>query len=99
MPIPLPLYTQIKDALRARILDGTYPPHHQMPSESELGEHFRASRITGRWATCRRKELIFKIPGKGTFVSRPRAFQNVTSLQGFAEAMSSMGFYILPSLK
>ncbi|RDK07385.1 GntR family transcriptional regulator [Cupriavidus lacunae] len=101
MPIPLPLYTQIKDALRARILDGTYPPHHQMPSESELGESFRASRITVRQALgdLQKEGLIFKVHGKGTFVSKPRAFQNVTSLQGFAEAMSSMGYEILNQVR
>lgn len=100
-PIPLPLYTQIKDALRASILDGTYPPHHQMPSESELGERFRASRITVRQALgdLQKEGLIFKIHGKGTFVSKPRAFQNVTSLQGFAEAMSSMGYEILNQIR
>ncbi|WP_439686545.1 HTH gntR-type domain-containing protein [Cupriavidus oxalaticus] len=100
-PIPLPLYTQIKDALRARILDGTYAPHHQMPSESELCELFSASRITVRQALgdLQKEGLIFKIHGKGTFVSRPRAFQNVTSLQGFAEAMSSMGYEILNQVR
>ncbi|AGW94808.1 MULTISPECIES: GntR family transcriptional regulator [Cupriavidus] len=100
-PIPLPLYTQIKDALRARILDGTYPPHHQMPSESELGERFSASRITVRQALgdLQKEGLIFKIHGKGTFVSKPRAFQNITSLQGFAEAMSSMGYEILNQVR
>ncbi len=32
---PQPLYEQIKDTLRARILDGSYPPHSRMPSESD----------------------------------------------------------------
>ncbi|HLX01046.1 MAG TPA: GntR family transcriptional regulator, partial [Trinickia sp.] len=35
-PIARPLYAQIKDDLRARILDGRYAPHSRMPSESEL---------------------------------------------------------------
>ncbi|WP_354682952.1 GntR family transcriptional regulator [Cupriavidus necator] len=101
LPIALPLYTQIKDALRGRILDGTYPPHHQMPSESELGAMFQVSRITVRQALgdLQKEGLIFRIHGKGTFVSRPKAFQNVTSLQGFAEAMSSMGYEILNLLR
>ncbi|MFH4299362.1 GntR family transcriptional regulator, partial [Acinetobacter baumannii] len=38
---------------------------------------------------------IFKVPGKGTFVSKPKTFQNISSLQGFAEAMSSAGHEIL----
>ncbi|MBP0639108.1 GntR family transcriptional regulator [Cupriavidus sp. AcVe19-6a] len=99
--IPPPLHTQIRDALRSWILDGTYPPHHRMPSESELGEQFSASRITVRHALgdLQKEGLIFRVHGKGTFVSKPRAFQNVTSLQGFAEAMSSMGHEILNQVR
>ncbi|MFP5409289.1 MAG: GntR family transcriptional regulator, partial [Gammaproteobacteria bacterium] len=35
---PVPLYTQLKELLRERILDGSYPPHSRMPSENELGK-------------------------------------------------------------
>jgi DNA-binding transcriptional MocR family regulator len=54
---PLALYAQIKDVLRARILDGTYPPHSQMPSEHDLCRMFDVSRITAicRRASCRRR--------------------------------------------
>jgi GntR family transcriptional regulator len=98
---PLPLYAQIKDALRARILDGTYAPHSQMPSEYELCAMFDVSRITVRQALgdLQKEGLLFKLHGKGTFVSKPKAFQNVTSLQGFAEAMSSMGYEIVNQLR
>lgn len=34
-----------------------------------------------------KEEMIFKIHGKGAFVSRPKAFQNIDQLQGFGEAM------------
>ncbi|HEY2000264.1 GntR family transcriptional regulator [Paraburkholderia sp.] len=98
---PQPLYAQIKDTLRARILDGTYAPHSQMPSEHELCAMFDVSRITVRQALgdLQKEGLLFKLHGKGTFVSRPKAFQNVTSLQGFAEAMSSMGYEIVNQLR
>ncbi|MDC6128342.1 GntR family transcriptional regulator, partial [Burkholderia gladioli] len=43
--------------------------------------------------------LVFRLHGKGTFVSKPKAFQNVASLQGFAEAMSSMGYEIVNQLR
>jgi GntR family transcriptional regulator len=97
----LPLYAQIKDALRAHILDGTYAPHSQMPSEYELCAMFDVSRITVRQALgdLQKEGLVFKRHGKGTFVSKPKAFQNVTSLQGFAEAMSSMGHEIVNQLR
>ncbi|KAB0642564.1 GntR family transcriptional regulator [Burkholderia latens] len=96
-----PLYVQIKDTLRARILDGTYAPHSRMPSEHALCAMFDVSRITVRQALgdLQKEGLLFKLHGKGTFVSKPKAFQNVTSLQGFAEAMSSMGYEIVNQLR
>ncbi|MDG0022890.1 GntR family transcriptional regulator [Trinickia sp. Y13] len=94
---PVPLYQQIKDTLRSGILDGKYPPHSRMPSESELQAMFEVSRITIRQALgdLQKEGLIFKVHGKGSFVSQPKAVQNITSLQGFAEAMSSEGHEIV----
>jgi GntR family transcriptional regulator len=96
-----PLYGQIKNTLRAQILDGTYAAASQMPSESELCTMFSASRITVRQALgdLQKEGLIFKIHGKGSFVSRPKAFQNVSTLQGFAESMSAMGHEVVNQLK
>ncbi|KVM69688.1 GntR family transcriptional regulator [Burkholderia gladioli] len=98
---PQPLYEQIKDTLRSRILDGSYPPHSRMPSESELCAMYGVSRITVRQALgdLQKEGLVFRLHGKGTFVSKPKAFQNVASLQGFAEAMSSMGYEIVNQLR
>lgn len=89
-----PLYAQIKDLLRARVLDGTYQPHQQMPSESEMIAAFNVSRITVRQALndLQNEGLIFRIHGKGTFVSKPKAFQDLGRLQGFGEAMRQMGY-------
>ncbi|RDJ99255.1 GntR family transcriptional regulator [Paraburkholderia lacunae] len=96
-----PLYEQIKAELRARILSGTYAAHTQMPSENDLCAMFSVSRITVRQALgdLQKEGLVFKLHGKGTFVAKPKAFQNVSALQGFAEAMSSMGYEIVNLLK
>jgi GntR family transcriptional regulator len=93
----VPLYQQIKDSLRSSILDGKYAPHSRMPSESELQEMFEVSRITIRQALgdLQKEGLIFKVHGKGSFVSQPKTTQNITSLQGFAEAMSGDGHEIV----
>src|SRR5215471_2960378 len=98
---PQPLHAQIRETLRSRILDGTYAPHSQMPSEHELCAMFGVSRITVRQALgdLQKEGMLFKLHGKGTFVSKPKAFQNVSSLQGFAEAMSSMGYEIVNQLR
>ena len=91
---PAPLYAQIKAHLRQRILDGSYKPHEQMPSESEMMASFGVSRITVRQALndLQNEGLIFRIHGKGTFVSKPKAFQDLAKLQGFGEAMRQMGY-------
>jgi len=90
----VPLYTQIREVLRAQILDGTYLPHQQMPSEGDMINLFGVSRITVRQALSdlQNEGLIFRIHGKGTFVSRPKAFQDLGRLQGFGEAMRQMGY-------
>jgi len=89
----LPLYTQIRESLRSRIFDGTYREHAQLPTEGELTATFGVSRITVRQALndLQKEGLIYKIHGKGTFVSKPKAFQDLASLQGFGEAMNRHG--------
>ena len=98
---PLPLYGQIKHALRERILDGTYVPGSRVPSESALGQAFSASRITVRQALgdLQKEGLIYTLHGKGSFVARPKAFQNVGTLQGFAEQMSARGHEVINHLQ
>lgn len=90
---PVPLYTQIRELLRSRILHGEYKTHAQMPSENEMVKSFGVSRITVRQAlTDLQKEgLIFRIHGKGTFVSKPKATQDLRRLEGFGEAMAGRG--------
>ena len=97
---PVPLYNQLKELLRTQILDGTYPAESRMPSESELGDIFQVSRITVRQALgdLQKEGLIFKIHGKGTFVAKPKAFQNVSTLQGLAESMSQLGYEVINQL-
>lgn len=97
----VPLHSQLRELLRARILDGEYAPGSQMPSESELGSLFKVSRITVRQALgdLQKEGLIFKIHGKGTFVARPKAFQNVSTLQGLAESMSGRGYEVVNRLR
>jgi GntR family transcriptional regulator len=93
-PVQQPLYVQIKELLRGRILDGSYQPHQQLPSEAEMIAAFDVSRITVRQALgdLENEGLIFKLHGKGTFVSKPKAFQDLGRLQGFGEAMRQMGY-------
>lgn len=91
---PRPLYAQIKASLRERIVDGTYGEHERIPSEHELMASFGVSRITVRKALgdLEHEQLIFKVPGKGAFVTKPKPFQELARLQGFGEAMLRLGY-------
>lgn len=96
-----PLYDQVYQTLLQQIGDGTYPVQHKLPSEKELSELFNVSRITIRQALnqLQLEHLVYKIQGKGTFVSAPKTFQNISQLQGFAEAMSNMGHDVFNVVK
>lgn len=90
----VPMHSQIREIIRRRVLDGTYAPHSQMPSESQMMDAFQVSRITIRQALgdLQKEGLIFKVAGKGSFVAKPKAFQNLSRLQGFGEAMTPAGY-------
>lgn len=89
-----PLYSQIKEVIQQRILDGDYGIHERLPSESQLMKTFGVSRITVRQSLrdLHNDGLVFSVQGKGTFVSRPKAVQDVQRLQGFGEAMTPQGY-------
>jgi len=89
--LPQSLHAQLRDALRARILDGRLAPGAKLPSEAELTEAHGVSRITVRQALAalQNEGLIVKLHGKGAFVSQPRAAQNLNRLQGLNEALAA----------
>jgi len=100
-PAAPPLHARIRTELRARILEGGYQPLERMPSESELGLAFEASRTTVRQALgdLQKEGLIFTLQGKGSFVARPKAFQNVTRLTGLGESLAALGYDVLNVLQ
>jgi GntR family transcriptional regulator len=88
-----PLYVRLRDDLRGQILDGRLAPLARLPSEHALTARHGVSRITVRQALndLQKEGLIVRVHGKGSFVSRPRVAEDVTRLQGLAEAMSRDG--------
>lgn len=90
---PTTLHNRIREELRDRIFSGAYQPHDRVPSESALMSHYGVSRITVRQAlgNLEKEQLIVKVPGKGSFVTQPKPFQELGRLQGFAEAMGALG--------
>lgn len=94
--LPRPLYEQIRESVRTDILNGSLRHHERIPSEKELMSLFGVSRITVRQALgdLEREGMIFRIPGKGSYVSKPKPqpTQELSRLQGFAEAMEQQGY-------
>jgi GntR family transcriptional regulator of arabinose operon len=66
-----PLYKQIKEYVRDNIQQSVWQPNGKIPSENELAGKFKVSRITIKNALQELIEdgLIYRIQGKGTFVS------------------------------
>ncbi|AVR98647.1 GntR family transcriptional regulator [Pseudoduganella armeniaca] len=93
----VPLYSQLRERLRERILDGTYEPQARLPAESEIRAIFNVSRITVRQALgdLQKEGLIFTVPGKGTFVAAARPSQELARLEGFGEAMARRGHAVV----
>jgi len=77
----VPLYKQIHDELKEKILSGEYGNGEFLPSERELSSTYKVERATTRKALdlLAKERLLQKIPGAGTKVSRgaPQEAANV----------------------
>lgn len=73
-----PLWTQLKILLTERIAGGELRPHDQLPSEAELCRVHGVSRTVVREALNQLviERRIYKMQGKGSFVSAPRQQQD-----------------------
>lgn len=88
-----PLYAQLADRLALAISSGTLAPGQQLPPEAALGASYGISRVTVRQALAvlvRTGQLVAR-RGKGTFVAKASFQQDLSSLQGFQEALRAQG--------
>ncbi|SEI56568.1 GntR family transcriptional regulator [Alkalibacterium gilvum] len=89
----VPLYLQLVDDLIKKIENNTYKKDEKLPSERELCEMYGMSRITVRNALQEldRDNYIYKLHGKGTFVSSKTYKQNLVNLYNFTDEMKKIG--------
>lgn len=89
----VPLYEQLKDAIKEEIKAKVYGPGDRVPSEAELEEKYQVSRITVRRAVkelCE-EDILVRKPGKGTFVLNTGVKSRIDRLGGFHDAMELQG--------
>lgn len=86
---PVPIYYQISSFFAEEIKKGNILPEERLLSESEIANALNISRMTARQAINElvKSGLVYRVKGKGTFVSKPRIERQHQKLRGFFEDM------------
>ncbi len=89
----IPLYEQLKQIIEEKIKSGEWKPDDQLPSERELVEQYKVSRITVRQAInlAERDGLVKRIHGVGTFVTQPKIKQELGKFSTFQSTLQQQG--------
>ncbi|MBK6871301.1 MAG: GntR family transcriptional regulator [Kineosporiaceae bacterium] len=88
-----PKYRTIAADLAAAIRDGVHEPGQALPSQRDLSAAYGVTLATLRQALQLLQDdgLISQQPGRGTFVSEPRAAYRLDSLRGLEEDLAAQG--------
>ncbi|QFG01230.1 GntR family transcriptional regulator [Psychrobacillus glaciei] len=89
----VPIYVQIQELLKQRILLGEYKVGENISSERELSEQLGVSRMTVRQSITNlvNTNLLYREKGRGTFVANPKREQSLHGLTSFTEDMKARG--------
>jgi len=89
----IPKYYQLASIIRQQVEDGRFNAHEPIPSERQLEQQYNLSRPTVRQAIdlLERQGYLYRIRGKGTFVSPPKLQKGMHELTSFTEDMLSRG--------
>lgn len=89
---PVPLYHQIKEMLLNQIQ--AMEPHAGIESELLLANKYQVSRGTVKQAIqdLVKEGYLYRIQGKGTFVTAPRILRSFTQLPSFSEDIRRRGY-------
>ncbi|HEX2453144.1 MAG TPA: GntR family transcriptional regulator [Vicinamibacterales bacterium] len=91
--LPVPLYHQLKMLILREIEGGHLKPDDQLPTEDQLAQSHKVSKITVRQALqeLASEGYIRRQQGLGTFVQRPRVQQGPRELTSFTDEMRRHG--------
>lgn len=85
----VPLYCQLKNIILEKIETGDYEEDSKIPSEQDLCEQYNISRPTVRQAIndLTNNGQLYKLKGKGTFVSKRKSSVNIKDYSGFTDSI------------
>jgi GntR family transcriptional regulator len=90
------IHRRIIETLTLEIKDGRLRPHDCLPSDKELCERWQASRSTVRKAMDQLADrgIIYRVPGKGSFVAFRKISHPTSQLLSFSEKMKAQGLEV-----
>lgn len=88
-----PRYVAIKDSIFEDIREGRLKPGDQTPSEAELVETFKVSRMTANRALRELQSagVVVRRAGRGSFVAEPRPIGQLIEIRNIAEEGARQG--------
>ncbi|KNZ43554.1 GntR family transcriptional regulator [Acetobacterium bakii] len=97
---PKPLYIQLEELIRNNIEEGIWKRNTAIPSENEMNRLYGVSRMTIRSACSQLVQdgVLYRVPGKGTFVAEPKIMAESLAYMGFREQLERMGYEITTEL-
>ena len=89
---PIPVYYQIKQYILEQIKIGKWERNQALPSERELSELAKVSRMTVRQAINElvNEGVVYRLKGKGTFITQSKIEQR--GIMSFSEMVKNKGF-------
>lgn len=89
-----PLYEQLKDILKQKISIGEFKPDEALPGERQLMDMYDVSRVTVRKTIGEMvsEGLLYRVHGKGTFISHNRIERPLAQLLGVVEELTREGY-------
>lgn len=87
------LYIEVAEQIKADIINGKYPVGSFLPTEAELEQLFKVSKITVRRAIemLATEELVEKKSGKGTTVLSNQPYNKLSKSGTFTEYLNASG--------